>query len=80
MHRHWSNPGIGKETAKELAKMGATLVIVCRNKQKGSLVTGLLEVILHVKNMNSQTEFYRDKIASRSPGPQRPSEYARRAG
>ena len=30
-----ANSGIGKETAVELAKMGATVIIVCRNKDRG---------------------------------------------
>ena len=30
-----ANSGIGKETAKELARMGAQVVMVCRNKEKG---------------------------------------------
>lgn len=30
-----ANSGIGKETAVELAKMGATIIMVCRNKQRG---------------------------------------------
>ena len=30
-----ANSGIGKATAKGLAKLGATLILVCRNKEKG---------------------------------------------
>lgn len=30
-----SSSGIGKETARELARMGATVVMICRNRTKG---------------------------------------------
>src|SRR5258707_14635300 len=33
-----SNSGIGKVTARELARMGATVVMVCRNRAKGEAV------------------------------------------
>ena len=32
-----SNSGIGKVTARELARMGATVVMVCRNPVKGDV-------------------------------------------
>ncbi len=37
-----ANSGIGKAAAAELAKMGATLVMVCRNREKGD--TALAEI------------------------------------
>jgi NAD(P)-dependent dehydrogenase (short-subunit alcohol dehydrogenase family) len=33
-----SSSGIGKVAARELAKMGATVVMVCRNRAKGEAV------------------------------------------
>src|SRR5436305_15034554 len=33
-----SSAGIGKVTARELARMGATVVMVCRNRAKGEAV------------------------------------------
>jgi NAD(P)-dependent dehydrogenase (short-subunit alcohol dehydrogenase family) len=46
-----SNSGLGKETAKELARMGATVVMVVRNRDKGERV--LEEIIQDTKNQNT---------------------------
>lgn len=58
-----ANSGIGKVTARELAKMGATVVMVCRNKEKGEKtaeeiinLTGNKSVHLLVGDMSSQRE------------------------
>ena len=32
-----ANSGIGKETTRELSRMGATIVMVCRNEENGKL-------------------------------------------
>jgi NAD(P)-dependent dehydrogenase (short-subunit alcohol dehydrogenase family) len=46
-----SNSGLGKETAKELARMGATVVMVVRNRDKGE--RALEEIIRDTKNQNT---------------------------
>lgn len=58
-----ANSGIGKVTARELAKMGATVVMVCRSKVKGEKAaeeiinsTGNKSVHLIVGDMSSQRE------------------------
>ena len=43
-----ANTGIGKETAKELAKMGATVIIASRNSEKTR--NAVLEVRKYAKN------------------------------
>lgn len=35
-----ANSGIGKETAKELAKRGARVIMACRNLKSANLVRG----------------------------------------
>lgn len=42
-----ANAGIGKVTALELAKMGATVVMVCRNRQKGEAAMAEIQQISH---------------------------------
>src|SRR5579885_1645688 len=58
-----ANSGIGKEAAKELAKMGANLVIVCRNKERGEKAVKEIKsysaneaVELYVCDLSKQTE------------------------
>ena len=46
-----SNSGLGKETTKELARMGATVVMVVRNRDKGE--RALEEIIQDTKNQNT---------------------------
>ncbi len=61
-----ANVGIGKITALELAKMGATVVMVCRNREKGEAAaaeimksTGNRSVHLLVGDMSSQADVRR---------------------
>jgi NAD(P)-dependent dehydrogenase (short-subunit alcohol dehydrogenase family) len=61
-----ANVGIGKVTTLELAKMGATVVMVCRNKGKGEAAaaeimnsTGNRSVHLLVGDMSSQADVHR---------------------
>lgn len=58
-----ANNGIGKVTARELAKMGATVVMVCRNREKGEKAaaeimksTGNDSIYLYVCDLSSQHE------------------------
>ena len=43
-----ANSGIGKAAALTLAKNGATVIMVCRNKERGQF--GLEEIIKNSKN------------------------------
>jgi NAD(P)-dependent dehydrogenase (short-subunit alcohol dehydrogenase family) len=61
-----SSAGIGKVTAKELAKMGATVVMVCRNRTKGEAVqteikqmSGNAQVDLIVADLSQLSEVRR---------------------
>lgn len=61
-----SNSGIGKVTARELARMGATVVMLCRNRAKGEAAqaeiqaaTGNQHVSLIVADLASQAEIRR---------------------
>jgi NAD(P)-dependent dehydrogenase (short-subunit alcohol dehydrogenase family) len=61
-----SSSGIGKVTARELARMGATVVMVCRNRAKGEAVqaeikevTGNAQVDLIVADLSSLAEVSR---------------------
>lgn len=61
-----SNSGIGKVTARELARMGATVVMLCRNRAKGEVAqaeiqaaTGNQHVTLIVADLASQAEIRR---------------------
>src|SRR2546423_12238739 len=61
-----SSTGIGKVTARELARMGATVVMVCRNRAKGEAaqaeikeVSGNAQVDLIVANLSSLAEVSR---------------------
>ncbi len=42
------NSGIGKATALELAKMGATVVILCRSREKGQ--EAVRDIVAHSSN------------------------------
>jgi NAD(P)-dependent dehydrogenase (short-subunit alcohol dehydrogenase family) len=61
-----SNSGIGKVTARELAKMGATVVMLCRNRVKGEAAqaeiiaaTGNERVDLIIADLASQADIRR---------------------
>jgi NAD(P)-dependent dehydrogenase (short-subunit alcohol dehydrogenase family) len=58
--------GIGKVTAKELARVGATVVMICRNKEKGNTLlneikteTGNQNTDLFIADLSSQKEVRR---------------------
>lgn len=58
-----ANAGIGKVTAQKLAEQGATVVMVCRNQQKGEAAlkeiqerSGNANIELRVADLSSQTE------------------------
>jgi NAD(P)-dependent dehydrogenase (short-subunit alcohol dehydrogenase family) len=57
-----ANSGIGKVTATELAKLGANIVMVCRNEEKAKAVqedinalTGLNNIDLYIADMSSHS-------------------------
>uniref|UniRef100_A0A8B9QST5 Dehydrogenase/reductase SDR family member 12 n=1 Tax=Anas platyrhynchos TaxID=8839 RepID=A0A8B9QST5_ANAPL len=61
-----SNSGIGKATAKEIAKRGGTVHLVCRNKEraedaKGEIVTetGNQNVFLHIVDISNPKEIWK---------------------
>ncbi|MHA1315210.1 MAG: SDR family oxidoreductase [Candidatus Helarchaeota archaeon] len=65
-----ANSGIGKETARELARMGAKVVMVCRNEQRGQAAlaeiqedTGSDQVELFLADLLSQ-ESIRKMVSS----------------
>ncbi|MEZ4879729.1 MAG: SDR family oxidoreductase [Chitinophagales bacterium] len=68
-----ANSGIGKVTATELAKIGATVVMVCRNEEKAkaiqediNAVTGLNNVDLFICDFSSHESIKKFAIAFRS--------------
>src|SRR5438128_1222633 len=61
-----TSAGIGKVTARELARMGATVVMICRNRAKGEAVqaeikeaSGNAQVDLIVADLSSLAEVRR---------------------
>src|SRR5581483_8657955 len=61
-----TSAGIGKVTARELARMGATVVMICRNREKGEAVqaeikeaSGNDQVDLIVADLSSLAEVRR---------------------
>ncbi|TET23297.1 MAG: SDR family oxidoreductase [Candidatus Stahlbacteria bacterium] len=61
-----ANSGIGKETALGLAKMGATVVMACRSKERGEAArleikreSGNTSVDLMLADLSSQSQIYR---------------------
>jgi NAD(P)-dependent dehydrogenase (short-subunit alcohol dehydrogenase family) len=45
-----ANSGIGKETARVLAKMGATIIMLCRNRERGEAALQKLKEQTHSNN------------------------------
>jgi NAD(P)-dependent dehydrogenase (short-subunit alcohol dehydrogenase family) len=71
-----ANSGIGKATAKELALQGATVILVCRNKEKGTLALQEIKALskndsveLLIADLSSQKEIrlLADKIRKKYP-------------
>lgn len=71
-----ANSGIGKATAKELALNGATVVMICRNKEKGMLALQEIKEIskndsleLIIADLSSQKEIrlLADKLRKKYP-------------
>ncbi|EDO48057.1 predicted protein [Nematostella vectensis] len=72
-----ANSGIGKETARALAKSGATVHMVCRDEQRGEQArqellqeSGNQNIYLHVLDMSQPSnvcKFARDFAASNRP-------------
>src|SRR5436190_12989717 len=61
-----ANAGIGKVTAQKLAEFGATVVMVCRNRQKGEAAlneikkkSGNTNIELMIADLSSQAEIRR---------------------
>ena len=55
-----ANTGVGKETAKQLAALGAHIIMVCRNQEKGEEAKE--EIILSTKNNNIELHKYTGQI------------------
>ncbi len=58
-----ANSGIGKETAIQLAKIGASIIMVCRNKTRGE---SALKEIKETANSNKVDLFFADLTDQRS--------------
>jgi NAD(P)-dependent dehydrogenase (short-subunit alcohol dehydrogenase family) len=66
-----ANSGIGKETAKALAQMGAEVIMVCRNAEKGQVA------LTESAEVEGQTGLY---FSAKKPKASSPNSYDQPAG